>query len=147
MRIVLVSTLLLVACNSGVKTEQRAAPAAAEPAPSVAATPASMAAAPAAAEPSRGAPLTRVAEASQVCMVNDQFMGREQIPVVVEGKTYFGCCEMCKGRLASDASHRTAKDPVSGKMVDKATAVIGKRESGDVVYFENEANFAAYRAL
>jgi YHS domain-containing protein len=90
--------------------------------------------------------LTRVDDVSQVCMVNDQFMGRAQIPVMVEGKTYFGCCEMCKGRLASDATARAAKDPVSGKGVDKSSAVIAKRADGQVLYFENEQNLQRYQA-
>lgn len=89
------------------------------------------------------AALTRV-EPSKVCMVNNAYMGREQIPVQVQGKTYFGCCEMCEGRLAKDPSSRMATDPVSGKTVDKASAVIGKDESGAVLYFENEKNFVAY---
>lgn len=79
-----------------------------------------------------------------VCMINEQFMNREQIPVEVEGKTYYGCCEGCKQTLAADASTRVAKDPVSGKEVDKATAVIGADESGRVYYFENEANLNKY---
>ena len=37
------------------------------------------------------AALTEVTDPSQVCMVNDQFMGRAQIPVSVGGKTYYGC--------------------------------------------------------
>jgi YHS domain-containing protein len=90
--------------------------------------------------------LTRVDDVSQVCMVNDQFMGRAQIPVTVEGKTYFGCCEMCKGRLARDATARVAKDPVSGNGVDKSSAVIAKRDDGQVFYFENAQNFERYRA-
>jgi len=80
-------------------------------------------------------------------MVNNQFMGREQIPVEVEGKTYFGCCEMCKGRLARDPSSRSAKDPVSGKLVNKASAVIAKRPSGEVIYFESKDTFERYRTL
>jgi YHS domain-containing protein len=91
--------------------------------------------------------LTLVADSSQVCMVNNQFMGREQIPVQVDGKTYFGCCEMCKGRLANDPASRSAKDPVSGKLVDKAGAVIAKRASGEVVYFESQDTFKRYRNL
>lgn len=81
-----------------------------------------------------------------VCMMNNQFMGKPQIPVMVEGRTYFGCCEMCKTRLANDASTRTAIDPVTQKPVDKAMATIGKTSSGAVVYFENEANLRAYAA-
>jgi hypothetical protein len=33
--------------------------------------------------------MSRVTDPSQVCMVNDQYMGRPQIPVVVEGRTRF----------------------------------------------------------
>jgi YHS domain-containing protein len=89
--------------------------------------------------------LTRVHDVSEVCMVNNQFMGRAQIPVVVEGKTYFGCCEMCKGRLAKDATARVAKDPVSGNAVDKSSAVIAKREDGQVLYFENAQNLERFQ--
>jgi len=81
---------------------------------------------------------------SQVCMVNNQYMGKPQIPVEVSGKTYYGCCEMCKGKLLNDAAARTAIDPASKREVDKAVAVIAKNEKGDVLYFENEANFATY---
>jgi YHS domain-containing protein len=77
-------------------------------------------------------------------MVNNQFMGTPQIPIEVAGHTYFGCCEMCKARLGNDPTARLAKDPVSGREVDKATAVIGKTREGHTLYFENERNFAAY---
>lgn len=82
--------------------------------------------------------------ADRVCMVNDTRFPTAQIPVPVDGKTYFGCCEMCKGRLANDASVRTATDPVSGAVVDKADAVIGMLSDGRVHYFENERNLNAY---
>ena len=85
-------------------------------------------------------------ETKKVCMVNDQMFERDQIPVKFEDRTYYGCCEMCKERLAKDAAVRTAVDPVSGKKVDKATAVIAAREDGSVLYFENEANLAKYEA-
>jgi YHS domain-containing protein len=91
------------------------------------------------------APLERVPP-DRVCMVNDTSHAQPQIPVVVDGKTYFGCCEMCKGRLASDPQSRTAVDPTSGKTVDKATAVIGATPQGKVMYFESAASFDAYRA-
>lgn len=85
-------------------------------------------------------------ESKFVCMINNQEMDREQIPVEVDGKTYFGCCAMCKERLAKDADSRKAVDPVSGKEVDKAKAVIGADARGDVFYFENEKNLEAYNA-
>ena len=88
-------------------------------------------------------PLTKV-EPKTVCMINEHAMGKDQIPVEVDGKTYYGCCEMCKKALESDKSKRVATDPVSGKEVDKATAVIAKQEDGRVFYFENDANLARY---
>src|SRR5215475_13835326 len=84
-------------------------------------------------------------QAKRVCMVNDTVFPKDQIPVAVDGKTYFGCCEMCKGRLAQDASMRQATDPVSGKPVDKAKAVLGAKPDGKVLYFESEKTFAAYQ--
>jgi YHS domain-containing protein len=88
--------------------------------------------------------LTLVTDVSQVCMVNDHFMGSPQIPVLVEGKTYYGCCAMCKSRLESEASARTAVDPVTHTPVDKATATIGKTPSGSVIYFANHDHFDSY---
>jgi YHS domain-containing protein len=88
--------------------------------------------------------LTLVGDRSLVCMVNDQFMGRPQIPIDVDGKTYFGCCEMCKAKLGNDPKTRTATDPVTGNPVDKASAVIGRNGGGQILYFENERNLAAY---
>ena len=85
-------------------------------------------------------------EASKVCMVNNNYMGTAQIPVKVDGKTYYGCCEMCKGILRTKAEARHAVDPVSGKSVDKATAVIGKASDGKVVYFSSLAHLKSYQA-
>jgi len=83
-------------------------------------------------------------EPKTVCMMNEQAMGKEQIAVEVDGRMYFGCCEMCKKALAENAEKRSAIDPVSGKKVDKATAVIAAQENGRVFYFENDANLAKY---
>lgn len=83
--------------------------------------------------------LTRV-ETKTVCMINEHAMGKDQIPIEIDGRTYYGCCDMCKKALADDATKRVAVDPVSGKQVDKATAIIASQEDGRVFYFENEAN-------
>ena len=91
-------------------------------------------------------PLTKV-DPKTVCMVNEMAMGKEQIPVEVEGKTYYGCCEMCKNALAKDASKRTAVDPISGKNVDKAKAVIGAQSDGRVFYFESDENLEKVNKL
>lgn len=95
-------------------------------------------------QPKAEAAALTLVSSSEVCMVNNQYMGKPQIPVEVSGKTYYGCCEMCKGKLLNDAAARTAIDPASKREVDKASAVIAKNERGDVLYFENEANFASY---
>jgi YHS domain-containing protein len=83
-------------------------------------------------------------ETKKVCMVNNQVFEKDQIPVAVAGKTYYGCCEMCKERLAKDAAARTAVDPVTGKPVDKATAVIAAMPDGKVLYFESQETFEKY---
>ena len=89
--------------------------------------------------------LTKV-EPKTVCMITEHAMGKPQIPVVVDGKTYYGCCDMCKKTLATDASKRVATDPQSGAEVDKAVAVIAEDADGKIFYFANEKNLTAYNA-
>ena len=135
---VLACTLALIAPLFGCESKEAPArahptpePPRSEPAPEVSKT-----------TPARG-PLLRV-EAQKVCMINDRFMSAPQIPVVVEGKTYYGCCPMCERRLRDEPASRFGVDPVSKKRVDKAAAVIGKLESGAVLYFESEQTFGAF---
>lgn len=119
------------------------APASAAPASAAPAAEPMHAAAPPAATPGASAELTKVTP-SLVCMINDQFMGREQIPVVVDGRTYYGCCPACKQKLNDSAEARSAIDPVSGRPVDKAQAVIGRKADGSVLYFESAETMARY---
>lgn len=86
-----------------------------------------------------------VVDAAHVCMVNDALFEKEQIRIEVNGKAYYGCCKMCKDRLAQDESARTSVDPVSGNRVDKAEAVIGADADGRVYYFENDKNLKSYK--
>jgi YHS domain-containing protein len=90
-------------------------------------------------------PALKKVEAKKVCMVNNQLFEKDQIPISVEGKTYYGCCEMCKERLAKDAAARSAVDPVTGNKVDKATAVIAAQPDGKVLYFESEKTLEEYQ--
>ena len=83
-------------------------------------------------------------ENKKVCMVNDTFFGRDQIPVKVKSNTYYGCCENCKKTLAEDPKSRMAEDPVSKKSVDKSIAVIGATDDGKVYYFESKANLEKF---
>ena len=100
-------------------------------------------AAPVAAPTPAGAAIQRV-PSTHVCMMNNRFMGAAQMPVQVEGKTYYACCDMCVKRLNADPGIRSAIDPITKKPVDKSNAVIGKLPSGDVVYFESEASLRRY---
>ena len=83
----------------------------------------------------------RPVEAKYTCMMNNAVYDKEQMAIEVEGKTYYGCCAMCKDMLQKDPSKRSATDPVSGKSVDKASAVIGADKQDRVYYFENNENF------
>jgi YHS domain-containing protein len=80
-----------------------------------------------------------------VCMVNNAYMGKPQIPVPVNGKTYYGCCQMCVGKLNNDETARTGIDPFSNKAVDKTEAyIILMKEEGEVAYFESKENYLNY---
>jgi YHS domain-containing protein len=80
-----------------------------------------------------------------VCMVNNAYMGKPQIPVPVNGKTYYGCCEMCVGALNNNETARTATDPFSGRLVDKTEAyIVLIKKEGDVAYFESKENYENY---
>jgi YHS domain-containing protein len=104
----------------------------------------SPAAPPVAAPTPVGAAIQRV-PSTHVCMMNNRYMGAAQMPVQVEGKTYYACCDMCVKRLNAEPGIRSAVDPITKKSVDKSNAVIGKLPSGDVVYFESEDSLRRYR--
>lgn len=90
--------------------------------------------------------IERPVEPSLVCMVNDAYMGKPQIPVPVNGKTYYGCCEMCVDKLNNLESARIAIDPFSGNPVDKSEAfIVVTNPQGAVAYFESEANYNAFK--
>jgi YHS domain-containing protein len=81
-----------------------------------------------------------------VCMVNNMYMGSQQIAVPVNNKTYYGCCQKCVNDLNTDESTRFAVDPFSKKMIDKAVAFITTKPdmSGVILYFESEENAKKY---
>ena len=87
--------------------------------------------------------LTEV-DSKYVCMVTNQLFVKEQIPVEVEGKTYYGCCEMCEAKIKNNPQSREATDPVSGNNVDKAEAIIGATADGSIYYFESGENLAEF---
>jgi len=86
------------------------------------------------------------ADPQYICMINNELFNKKQIPVNVNGKIYYGCCEMCEETLRNKPESRIAIDPVSGNEVDKATAIIGSDAEGKAYYFENENNFNKYQS-
>ncbi len=82
-----------------------------------------------------------------VCMINDKYMdGKVQIPVEVEGKIYYGCCQGCVAALNYKPSTRYSIDPFSGKEVDKSNAyiVLKSKETKEVLYFESQENYEKF---
>lgn len=86
-------------------------------------------------------------ESDLVCMVNNAYMGRKQLPVAFEGQTYYGCCEMCVAKIQNNREVRYAFDPVTGEEVDKANAFIVLKPgavNGDVLYFASEETYKRF---
>lgn len=82
-----------------------------------------------------------------VCMVNDAYMGKEQIEVPFDGKTYYGCCQMCKERIPKDESVRYALEPRTLHKVDKATAyIVLIGDEDEVAYFESKESYEQFYA-
>jgi hypothetical protein len=89
--------------------------------------------------------VTLIEDARLVCMVNNMYMASPQEPVQVEGKTYFGCCPACRDRLTTDASLRTARDPVTNEVVDKSRAVLARDDRNAILYFASADTMRQYR--
>jgi YHS domain-containing protein len=89
-------------------------------------------------------PNVSIPERTRVCMMQDTVMAVPAVPLTHNGKSYFGCCEMCKAKIAAEPERYTlARDPVSGAVVDKATAALLSVD-GRVLYFESEETRARY---
>jgi YHS domain-containing protein len=70
--------------------------------------------------------------------MQDTVMAVPAVPLESGGKTYYGCCEMCKAKIAAEPERYTrARDPLTGAAVDKATAALLSVD-GRVHYFESE---------
>ncbi|GMN05536.1 hypothetical protein MTsPCn5_09240 [Croceitalea sp. MTPC5] len=86
--------------------------------------------------------------AELVCMVNDAYMGKMQMPVPVKGKTYYGCCQMCVKTLNNNEQARTSIDPYSKQKVDKTEAfIVLMAVDGKVAYFESKENFLKFKEV
>jgi len=81
-----------------------------------------------------------IAPNEKVCMVNDRFMGVSQIPIDVNGTTYYGCCENCVEKLQKNLGDvRFGSNPLNDTKVDKASAIIVQdKNNGSVFYFASQ---------
>jgi PBP1b-binding outer membrane lipoprotein LpoB len=82
----------------------------------------------------------------QVCMINNKFMNKDQIPVPVSEKIYYGCCQGCVLTLKNDSTSRYDTDPLTNEKVDKAKAfvIIKPGSQDEVLYFKSESNARKY---
>ena len=74
---------------------------------------------------------------SDVCMVQNRHGIMKMIPVEIDGKMYYGCCAGCVGKLKFNPAVRYAKDPVTGRDIDKSKAFIVGNADSTVIYFES----------
>ncbi len=81
---------------------------------------------------------------SKVCMQLDEAYPTKQRSVKIGKHNYNYCCDRCKSKLLENPELRIAKDPFSGKEINKALAYTAQDSLGNVVYFENEKNFKTY---
>ena len=89
--------------------------------------------------------IVAIDDRSLICMVTDLYMGQPQIPVEVENRRYYGCCQNCIAKLQDQPAIRQATDPVTGRHVDKAQAFAGRLADGRVLYFESAETLAGFR--
>ncbi len=52
--------------------------------------------------------------------------------------------DVCAAKATEEPASRVAIDPVSGNQVDKATALVGVDEAGNVYFFENAKNLKQF---
>ncbi len=86
----------------------------------------------------------KIIDSSHTCMGSNMAQAKPQNYADIDGKRYYGCTNMCIVNLKENPGFRYSIDPVSGKRVDKATALIAKQSHGGLLYFEGEKTFHAY---
>ncbi len=85
-----------------------------------------------------------IEDRKMVCMMQDSLQVKPGIPIQHDGKTYYGCCEMCAAKVKSEPLRYTkAKDLVSKGIVDKADSFIFAHK-GDIFYFQSAENREAF---
>ena len=93
----------------------------------------------------KGGEKIKVIDPSHTCMGSNMAQEKAQNFVEVDGRKYYGCSSMCIVNLKENPNFRYSLDPVSGKRVDKALAIVAARSGGDLLYFESDKTLKSYR--
>lgn len=135
LKLVFLAAILFTGCNSGKEKKESGSEGTAEPKEQIVKAP----------EESTAYKAGDQLPNELVCMVNDAYMAKPQIPVEVNGKTYYGCCNMCVTTLNEKETARLATDPATGGEVDKSEAyIVLLNQNGKVAYFESEKTYNSY---
>ena len=90
-------------------------------------------------------PLTgRITDRSRICMMQDSVQPKAGLKHEYQGKAYWLCCQMCEQSFRADPDrYAHAKDPVTGDLVDKATAPIFA-VNGKAYFFSSERTLQTF---
>ncbi len=83
-------------------------------------------------------------DAQQICMFGNDIKTRPTKAVLIEGETYYVCCQMCGDKLKLNLhDSQFAVDEYSHHRIKKSKAfiVLTKKSNGKVSYFESEENY------
>ena len=84
----------------------------------------------------------------QICMYRNRLIVGSSIPVVIEGETYYVCCQGCVDKLQQNyQDSQYGEDKFSHHRIKKTKAfiVLDKKSNGKVSYFESEENFNHFK--
>jgi YHS domain-containing protein len=87
---------------------------------------------------------------NRICMIRGDVKDKDTYMIRVAGKAYFGCCQKCLTKLRNNLNNvQYASDPVTGKMVNKADAVIklNPDNARKVLFFESQETYDRYLKL
>lgn len=82
-----------------------------------------------------------------VCMLRGDVKSRPTLPIEVNSKTYWACCQNCLGKLQRNENNVLfAIDPLSGESVNKADAIIRRDPQNNkrVFFFKSNETYNQY---
>ena len=87
-------------------------------------------------------------KAQQICMYRNKLNVDPSIPVLIEGETYYVCCQGCADKLQQNyQDSQYSEDKFSHHRIKKTKAfiVLQKKSNGKVNYFESKENFNHFK--